>query len=240
MAVRAAEIACQLQLDYPAELGEGNLQLVVSESGLAIGRIGAREKPIAVDFASGKLAYRRAHTSRRSESIARAVGIKPNHFPPIVDATAGMGKDSFVLATLGCQVTMLERSRVIAMLLEDGLKRASQRDELREIVNRMTLLHVDACDWLQSAQLVRGTVIYLDPMFPSSSSSALPAIEMQVLQELLGKDEDIERLFQVAWSSGAGRIVMKRPRRAEPFARKPDFSVAGKSSRFDVFINSPA
>lgn len=239
MEARAAEIASQLQIRYPAGVEQAGLQLTVSGSGLALSKVDAKHKPIRVDFASGKMRYRTTRTSRSSESIARAVGIKPNYFPPIVDATAGLGKDSFILATLGCPVTMLERSQVVAMLLEDGLQRASQFDALVETIKRMELHHVDACDWLEGpgAPLAKDTVIYLDPMFPRSSSSALPAIEMQVLQELLGKDEDIERLYKVARAAGARRIVMKRPRRAVAFAVRPDFSVMGKSSRFDVFVN---
>jgi len=235
---RAKEIAGLLELDYPGQHGNAGLQLIVAEKGLSLGRIGSQQKSIAVDFASGKMTYRRAHGRLRSESIARAVGWKHNYFPHVVDATAGMGKDSFILAALGCDVTMLERSKVMALLLDDGLSRAALIEDLQPIVSLMKVVQVDAFEWLNGRQLPPDTVIYLDPMFPSSHSSALPSGEMQILQALLGKDEEVDRLFQRAKNAGPRRIVMKRPARAAQFAVKPDFSVKGKASRFDVFLNA--
>ena len=233
---RAKEISRILKLDYPGLDTNAGLQLIISERGLSLGRIGSQQKSIAVDFASGKMTYRRAHGRLRSESIARAVGWKHNYFPTVVDATAGMGKDSFILAAMGCDVTMLERSNVMVMLLEDGLSRAAMIEDLEPIVSRMKVVEVDARDWLDGRQLPADTVICIDPMFPSSQSSALPSGEMQILQEFLGKDEEVDLLFQSAKNAGPGRIVMKRPARAGQFTVKPDFTVKGKASRFDVFL----
>ena len=90
--------------------------------------------PVSIDFLSGKTAYRRKYGHAGGEAIGKAVGIKKGNRPNVVDATAGLGADAFVLATMGCRVHMIERSEVIAQLLEDGLRRAEQDKKLGPLV----------------------------------------------------------------------------------------------------------
>ena len=77
---------------------------------------------LCVDFSEAKLNYR-AKSSIKDQSIARAVGVKGGKRPSVLDATAGLGKDAFLLASFGCSVSLLERSALIHALLEDGLER---------------------------------------------------------------------------------------------------------------------
>lgn len=242
--------ACQARSDEIAErLGVSNLglngkpnhthgdfQLLVAEDGLAIKKTGSNQKPLRVDFNTGSMAYRRVHSSRRNEAIARAVGIGKKSTVTVVDATAGLGKDSFILAMLGCSVIMLERSPIMALLLEDGLRRAAESDALAEIAARMTFETAEACEWIKRQQTLCNHVVYLDPMFPAKSQSALSRGDMQFMQEIIGSDEEFEDLFACARASGADRVVLKRPLRAEGVSVKPTFSLKGKASRFDVFI----
>jgi 16S rRNA (guanine1516-N2)-methyltransferase len=174
------------------------------------------------------------HSSRRNEAIARAVGIDKRGATSVVDATAGLGVDSFILAALGCSVVMLERSPVMSLLLQDGLERAAKVDDLTEIAGRMRLENVDARLWIQNRQDLRGHVIYLDPMFPERTGSALSRGNMQLMQELIGSNEEFDELLTCARASGAERVVLKRPLRAG--GEKPTYSLKGKASRFDVFI----
>ena len=106
--------------------------------------------------------------------VARAVGIRGSVRPSVLDATAGLGRDAFVIAALGCEVTLLERQPVIAALLEDGLQRArAAGGEVAEIAERMQLLHCDAIAAMGDWQLPTPQVIHLDPMFPHRDKSAL-------------------------------------------------------------------
>jgi hypothetical protein len=57
------------------------------------------------------MAHRRKFGGGRGEAVAKAVGIKGDYLPDVVDATAGLGRDAFVLASVGCRVRMLERIR---------------------------------------------------------------------------------------------------------------------------------
>src|SRR5690606_23122611 len=111
--------------------------------------------PVFADFVEGALAYRRLHGGGRGQPVARAVGLKPGIYPKVLDATAGLGRDAFVLAALGCEVVMLERSPIIAALLDDALARAALESEVAPIVARMTLIQADARQWLaQGSDLV--------------------------------------------------------------------------------------
>lgn len=194
--------------------------------------------PIHIDFLSGKVAYRAKHANRRNELLARAINISPNEKPLIVDATAGLGRDSFILATLGYEVIMLERSPELYTLLTDALERANADPKTAPIIERMTLIHTDAKEWLLSKKYPRQPdVVYLDPMFPERKKSASVKKEMVILQELLGTDNDCALLFEAATDCARRRVVVKRPRLAENItARVPDYTLKGNSSRFDIYL----
>lgn len=194
------------------------------------------EKP-TVDFLSGKMKYRRQHTSLRREALARALGLKnimPH--PTIIDATAGLARDSFILAALGFEVTLLERSPVIHALITDGMQRALKDPETAPIIARMHLIQADAISWLKNHD-PRPDLIYLDPMFPERKKSALPKKNMRIFHEIVGDDLDAAALLETALACAASRVVVKRPRLAATLAGpRPSFSISGSSSRFDVYL----
>ena len=120
--------------------------LLVSQERLALKLTKSRMHPISVDFLSKQATHRRYHGGGRGQLIARAVGIKSGYRPTVIDATAGLGRDAFVLACLGCQVTMLERSPVLGVMLKDGLMRAQQHADFAQI--QLQLVIGDAIDYL--------------------------------------------------------------------------------------------
>ncbi len=193
-------------------------------------------KPFYIDFLSGKLRYRANLAGLRKESLAKAIGLSPRDDPVIVDATAGLGRDSFILATLGFHVILLERSLIVYTLLKDALTRAQQHSLLVPVINRMNLIHADALTWLSATHL-HPDVIYLDPMFPKRKKSASVKKEMVILQDLLGNDEDSATLFNLALACTKQRVVVKRPRLAATITdNTPNYSIVGKNSRFDVYL----
>ncbi|MDF7661547.1 16S rRNA (guanine(1516)-N(2))-methyltransferase RsmJ [Erwiniaceae bacterium L1_54_6] len=213
------------------------LALVLTASHLELRK---RDEPklggIFVDFVSGAMAHRRRFGGGRGEAVAKAVGIKGDYLPDVVDATAGLGRDAFVLAALGCRVRMLERHPVVAALLEDGLRRGYDDPEiggwLRE---RLTLLHV-ASQQALSEITPAPDVVYLDPMYPHRQKSAMVKKEMRVFQSLVGADEDADALLEPARRLAKKRIVVKRPDYAPPLAGVVTQSaVVTKSHRFDIY-----
>lgn len=198
--------------------------------------------PILAEFTEGAVDHRRKFGGGKGQMIAKAVGIKAGCYPKVVDATAGLGKDSFVLASLGCAVTMLERSPVVQALLSDGLVRAQrfareQDGELLSVVQNMQLVTQDSRTYLDSlASDDFPDVIYLDPMFPERNKSADVKKEMAAFHDVVGKDEDADALLPLALARVNYRVVVKRPRKA-PFlnAQTPSYQLEGKSSRYDIY-----
>ncbi len=197
--------------------------------------------PVFVDFVEGAVAHRRKFGGGRGQSIAKAVGLKSGANPTVVDATAGLGRDAFVLASLGCQVTMLERHPVVAALLADGLQRAQQDAEIGEWMRDRMLLRAGSA--LKNLQQLGFTpdVVYLDPMFPHRQKSALVKKEMRVFQSLVGPDLDADALLPAALAVAGKRVVVKRPDYAGYLNDKtPSMSIETKSNRFDVYVVSNA
>ncbi|MTB46836.1 16S rRNA (guanine(1516)-N(2))-methyltransferase RsmJ [Providencia sp. wls1950] len=191
---------------------------------------------IFVDFVSGAMAHRRKFGGGRGEAVAKAVGIKKEYLPDVIDATAGLGRDAFVLAALGCKVRMLERHPVVAALLDDGLQRGYQDPEIGEwLQSRMSLIHASSITTL--AEITEAPdVIYLDPMYPHRQKSALVKKEMRVFQSLVGADDDADSLLAPAIALAKRRVVVKRPDYAEPLAgQKAPSAVTTKSHRFDIY-----
>ncbi|WP_024553137.1 16S rRNA (guanine(1516)-N(2))-methyltransferase RsmJ [Franconibacter helveticus 513] len=195
---------------------------------------------IFVDFVSGAMAHRRKFGGGRGEAVAKAVGVKGDYLPDVVDATAGLGRDAFVLASVGCRVRMLERNPVVAALLDDGLRRGYEDAEigvwLRE---RLSLIHASSLTSLETLT-PRPQVVYLDPMFPHKQKSALVKKEMRVFQSLVGPDEDADGLLAPARRLATKRVVVKRPDYAPPLAdvATPN-AVVTKGHRFDIYPGTP-
>lgn len=191
---------------------------------------------LRVDFAGGAVGYRFRGGHSRGHPLVKAVGLKMDRMPRIVDATAGLGRDSFLLASVGADVVMLERSPEVHALLADALARAgAESPELAEVVARMTLIHADARERLAELQ---PDVVMIDPMHPPRQNTALVKQEMRLLSSIVGADEDAHELMQVALTSARDRVVLKWPLRAAPLpgAPKPSHQFAGKTVRYEVFF----
>jgi 16S rRNA (guanine1516-N2)-methyltransferase len=200
---------------------------------------------ISVDFVSGAVAHRRKFGGGRGQSIAKAVGLKQGLTPTVVDGTAGLGRDAFVLASLGCKVIMVERNPVVAALLEDGLRRAYDDAEIGQWMHeRMSLFHGSSLNALADAvktstNVSEIDVVYLDPMYPHREKSALVKKEMRVFQTLVGADLDADGLLAPAIALATKRVVVKRPDYADDLdGVKPHSVIETKKNRFDLYIKS--
>jgi len=222
------------------EAAEFQFLLIYSADGLALKQTGENGPgPINVNFLSGAIQYRLKHGGGRNQALARAVGLKKGMQPNVIDATAGLGRDGFILAHLGCHVHMLERSPILAALLEDGLQRANQDKKTAEIIkSRLQFTHTDSKDFLKKLQQEDyPDVIYLDPMYPERTKSSLVKKEMRILRGLAGSDQDAEDLFKIALDCVRNRVVVKRPSPAPTLSSvTPSHQIKGKTSRFDVYL----
>ena len=205
-----------------------------SKEGLRLADTFIRQRPLLIDFSSHYFYRRVKNTTGKKELIARATGAKPD--TKVLDCTGGLGRDAFLLASLGCCVTMIERSQVIALLLKDALKRALGHPELGDVAMRIKLVAMDARQYLTQMDFIPD-VIVLDPMFPNRRKSAKVKGNMQIVQRFLGQDEDILVLFESAMKAKSPRVVVKRPLYDKSkLPVEPTNVVMGSSIRFDIFL----
>lgn len=231
-----AALALANELGLP-QSGEAEFALQLGANGLQLQDLGADASgPVRVDFLEGAVAHRRQHGGGSGQMIAKAVGIQPGVRPSILDATAGLGRDAFVLAQLGCVVTLVERHPVIGALLADGLARAHSDLEVGPIIQRMHLQLGNAIELISNWSQEPPQVIYLDPMFPHRDKSSLVKKEMRLFRPLVGDDQDASELLEVALELATNRVVIKRPRKAPCVSGKPpSYALEGKSSRYDIY-----
>ena len=212
------------------------------EEGLALVR---GNMVLRADFST--LRSRIEHNKLPRELLVRATKLKGVNSPVVIDATAGFGEDSFLLAATGAQIYMFERDPLIAQLLRDALERASRDEALASIVSRMTLIEKDCIDELKAMalqsckekedQIPAPDVIYLDPMFPARTKSAAVKKKFQLIHVLEKPCEDEEELLEAALALKPRKVVIKRPVKG-PFlaGRKPSYSLRGKAIRYDCFV----
>lgn len=237
----ATELALPLATEQSPASATHHLALTLERLELRELGVGA-PGPIYVDFTAGAADHRRRWGGGRQQPLARAVGLKGSSGLTVIDLTAGLGQDAFVLACLGCSLRLVERSPVIAALLRDGLRRASlnpdigamvtQRMSLQVADGRKYLLSLNASEWPE--------VIYLDPMYPERRKTALASKEMRLLRALAGDDLDAPELLATALTHARRRVVVKRPRRAPALSGPmPDARIIAPNTRFDLYLPHP-
>lgn len=185
-----------------------------------------------------RLLHRLKPGALAGELLIRAA--KPKSFsapPTALDATAGLGEDSFLLAAAGFQVTLCERNPIIYELLQDALSRAAQHPELAPIAARMHAIYDDSLQVMSRLE-TPPDVILLDPMFPERQKSALVKKKLQMIQKLELPCDDEEALLRAAVAAAPKKLIVKRPPKGPYLAGiRPDYSLTGKAVRFDCFVS---
>ena len=169
----------------------------------------------------------------------RAAKIKGKENALAVDATAGLGDDSLLLAAAGFRVRLYECDPVIAALLRDGLRRARLTDDLPLLVEAAARMELFEEDSIQAMHHLPETpdVILLDPMFPKRQKSASIRKKFQLLQQLEKPCGDEEELLAAAIAAGPRKIVIKRPRKGPSLAGvTPDYVMEGSAIRYDCIL----
>jgi 16S rRNA (guanine1516-N2)-methyltransferase len=215
-------------------------------------------EPLVVDFLSGQLKHRRQYGLSKNDPFSRAIGFKnlqEARDTQVLDLTAGMGVDAFVLACLGCRVTAIEHSPIVFSLLQDGWHRLEESEqevavlESHRVSSRLHFQYASAESILAALDASSAPdVIYLDPMFPKEerSSSALPKKEMQILRRLLqlehqvpstqAAEQSVLALLETARKTARRRAVLKRPVGAPILYGRATHSFSGKTARFDMYL----
>lgn len=230
----ARRLARQLGLPLTEPLQTNyQLQLVVRTDRLELCQdTGGRPSPFWVDL--DRLDTRSPAGRSNRQPLARALKLTATRGgrPNVVDATAGFGGDAWLMASLGCRITAVERAGVVARMLKDGLQRARQARP--DVARRVRVVSGDARQVLQMIR-PRPDVVYLDPMFPIRSKRALERKAMRLMRQIVGHDTDAAALLELALRTATKRVIVKRPLHASPLAGQPAASHKGKSLRYDVY-----
>ena len=209
-----------------------------------------------------KLQRRVVSAGRKSELLLQAVKITSDSH--VIDATAGFGHDSLILASTGAQVIMLEQQPLMALLLLVEQQRMSGLANWQKLMSRLHIINTDALGYFATIDFARFNytvkadneqafnVIYLDPMFPEDSyqdsktgKGAKVGKHMQALHQLAlppTLDEE-QQLLQSALAivsqngQKQGRVIVKRPQFAPLLAHlEPSESWSNEAVRFDGYF----
>ena len=143
---RAAELAGRLDLPLiddreHACKTEFDLFLVRDRQGLSL----QDQQGLSIRGDFTRMLPRLRQANLQNEFLVKASRLKGiEGVPAAVDATAGLGEDSLILAAAGFQVDLYEHNPIIAELLADALERAAGLPELAETVSRMRNSQQDA------------------------------------------------------------------------------------------------
>lgn len=211
------------------EFGEKGLQFSAEASSL--------QHALLFDFDEDS-SYSRPNNRGKNDLLLKAIGYK-NQPLRVLDLTAGLLRDSVFMAQAGCQVTSLERNFLLYLCLAWGMSRAEAR-----VMQNIHLLHRSAYEFLQSQNLIPYDVIYYDPMYPESKSTALPKKEIQFLRDYIGEDKDRDETLQLILKSNVrSRVVVKRhpqdkmkKEKLKMTTNQQVVNFEGKAVVFEVFL----
>lgn len=226
------ETAVRIKERFMGGASESDLCLKLDDEGLSLicdGMI------LRGDFS--KMCSRVREQSIGSELLVRTAKIKDaNGELRVLDATAGLGEDSLLLAAAGFYVTMYEQNPIIYELLCDAKRRAEQDSLLVNIVSRMKIICADSIMAMQNLDF-SPDVVLLDPMFPERQKSALVKNKLQVIQKLEMPCVNEAEMLLSAVNTKPQKLIIKRPPKGPYLASvKPDYSIAGKAVRFDCIV----
>jgi 16S rRNA (guanine1516-N2)-methyltransferase len=192
--------------------------------------------PLICDFTQGEYFHRIQSAGIRGELVAKAVNIKKYPQANVLDITAGMGQDGFILATIGAQVHFVERNPVVASMLTDGIERAKLNSQTSVAAERCKVTFEDSEHFLNRSKTAVD-IIHIDPMFPERKKSAQVKKSMSVFHQIVGKDIDAGDLLKAARQFNCKKIIVKRPN-AAPYLGEinPSSQIKSKKHRYDVYL----
>ena len=196
----------------------------------------ANGQQVSIDFTAGKYAHRLRFGGGRQQTLSKACGLHKKNNLSILDATAGLGQDAFVLASLNSngKIVLCEQHPAVFALLDYAIKQGTNHIQTQSICKRMSAMNQDATLLMQKKTF---DVIYLDPMYPERKKKAKVKKGMQLLQQLIAHPQKAPELLDAAIHACQQRVVVKRPLHAEFYAnKKADFSHKSKNTRFDIYL----
>ena len=193
---------------------------------------------ISINFSTGKSHHRLLFGGGKQQPITKACGLIKHKNWTILDATAGLAQDAFVIASLMSQssITLIEQHPAIFSLIQYAIQQPTDNPAIQNICNKMSVINDDSIIFMDTHKK-QFDVIYLDPMYPERKKKAKVKKGMQALQTLIGHEQNETTLFESAIASAKQRVVIKRPKSAPFYTNtQPSFDCSSKNTRYDVYV----
>ncbi|MFT7525218.1 MAG: 16S rRNA (guanine1516-N2)-methyltransferase [Arenicella sp.] len=222
---------------HKSESDQPQLRIIAQLDGLHCEWLQTAAKPLKYYIDIAKFTkQQRSYPAAKQGALNQALGKKTKH---VLDATAGWGGDALLMCAQGYKVTLLERNPVMALLLNDAMRRLAMSEWAQDNGLKVpSVIQVDAISFLQQ-QKADIDCIYLDPMFPPKrKKSAAVNKRLQLLQWMVGRDLDASQLLKSAMDFSCTRVVIKRPDNAESLIANPSQQYSSKLVHYDVYLNS--
>jgi 16S rRNA (guanine1516-N2)-methyltransferase len=222
---------------HNSEADQPQLRIIAQLDGLHCEWLQAAAKPLKYYIDIAKFTqHQRSYPAAKQGALNQALGKKTKR---VLDATAGWGGDALLMCAQGYKVTLLERNPVMALLLNDAMRRLAMSEWAQDnLLNVPSVIQDDAISFLQH-QKADIDCIYLDPMFPPKrKKSAAVNKRLQLLQWMVGSDLDASQLLKSAMDFPCTRVVVKRPDNAKPLIANPSQQYSSKLVHYDVYLNS--
>ena len=195
-----------------------------------------KHKPLSIDFTDKKF-YMRTQTGKNNDILFKAIKLNKHQNITVLDGTTGLGRDAFMLASYGFKISLLERNRLLHLMLTDAIANLSVDPKLSAVADNITLFPVRHNMQDEIRLHKKYDVVYLDPMFPVTKNLSLAKKEAQFLQHIVGCDSDQDALLKPAMQLADKKVVVKRASSSCFLAGdRPSYSVKGNSVRFDIYL----
>ena len=254
---RVKALSQELSLPLASEIRDSAGVLCVSRDRLSVvfKDASGEESELQVDWSRLDTASQ-AGGSLRQPLIRAVLGRKrPCSGTVVLDCTAGLGRDAWILAALGCSVVAVERHPLIYALLRDSLARAGIyhpaatrrmrlcHAEAREILTVLAVRNKGEAVGAPAGFLPAPDAVYLDPMFPGHEKrKTAEKKSMRLLRTLVGGlESDQSELLGLSLAAARSRVILKRPEKAPVLlsgAVRPLHQIHGRGMRFDIYASA--
>ncbi len=230
----AQEIAKLLGVDTKASVPDLGPFITLSNDNISYSNSKKDIRPgLNINFEKGSFGWRLARTEH--EALLKKVIGKNNKSLKVLDATAGLLKDSIIMASLGHQVTACEVSKTLYAMTDYALKLLSKKDHTW--LHNLHCLNQDVID--HKVSFDQYDLVYFDPMYPDSKKTTARSKELSMIREIIRMedcDKSPTQIFDYLRLSNPTKLVVKRPIRVEAFPGNINHQITGKSIRYDVYI----
>ena len=147
----------------------------------------------------------------------------------LLDCTAGYGRDSYILRLMGFNVTMIENSPVMSLLLNYALKKL-------KLLN-FKMYHGNSYDYLNHSEK-NYDYIYIDFMFDKLKKNSLSSKNDETLKLVSFQENNKNNLIRLAIKKSNSRVVVKEPKHSLSDILKPEYTIKTKLLNFNIYKGS--